>query len=183
MKDMKNNVQKITFTALMAAILCVVGPFVFPIGMVPMSFANMAIYLTIILLDKKRAVISTAVYLLIGFVGIPVFSGFTGGAGKLFGPTGGYLAGYLILSWSAGGILEILGDAKRKAILTQIFALMTGTLGLYMFGTLWMMYQSSLDFRTALSIGVIPFVLFDIVKIVAAVFLGKAVRKRIGSII
>ena len=111
---MKDKIQNLTYMALMAAIICIMGPFVIPIGMVPMSFANMAIYLTIILLDKKRATISVAVYLLIGFVGLPVFSGFTGGAGKLLGPTGGYLIGYLALSWVAGPVLERL---ERSMIL------------------------------------------------------------------
>ena len=112
---MKNTrIQKLTLTALMAALLCIAGPIVIPIGMVPMSFANMAIYLTIILLDKKQAITSTAIYLLIGLTGIPVFSGFSGGAGKLFGPTGGYLIGYLFLCWLAGTILEVLEKLNGK---------------------------------------------------------------------
>ena len=136
----------------------------------------MAIYLTIILLDKKRATISVAVYLLIGFVGLPVFSGFTGGAGKLLGPTGGYLIGYLALSWVAGTVLERL---ERSMIL----ALSIGTVGLYLVGTLWLMFQSKLDFVTALSIGVLPFIIFDIVKIIAAVMLGNSIKKRIGNML
>ena len=107
-----NNIQNLTLTALMAAILCIAGPIVIPIGMVPMSFANMAIYLTILLLDKKKAIISVILYLFIGFIGLPVFSGFTGGVGKLFGPTGGYLMGYLVMSLIAGKILEMVDKIK-----------------------------------------------------------------------
>ena len=180
MKSMKNNIQNLTLTALMAAILCIVGPIVIPIGMVPMSFANMAIYLTIILLDKKMATISVGVYLLIGFVGLPVFSGFTGGAGKLFGPTGGYLIGYLILTWVAGTILEKKAIPKRSV--EQIVALAAGTLGLYLFGSLWLMFQSNVDFMTALSIGVLPFVIFDAIKIVIAVILGATIKKRLSIV-
>ena len=197
---MKNNTQNLTLTALMAAVLCIVGPWVIPIGMVPMSLTNMVIYLTIILLDKKNAIISVILYLLIGFVGLPVFSGFTGGAGKVFGPTGGYLIGYLVLCLIASGILEIPGKGKKtskiwsdkplsgeKSVvkvkrIKQILALTAGTLGLYLFGTLWLMFQSKLGFVTALSIGVLPFLPFDIGKIVAAVCLGNAVKKRIRSI-
>ena len=179
---MKNKIQKLTFTALMAAVLCIAGPLVIPIGMVPMSLANMAIYLTIILLDKKRATISVAVYLLIGFVGLPVFSGFTGGAGKLFGPTGGYLIGYLALSWIAGMILEKRKFSGMKERTKQIVALATGTIGLYLLGTLWLMYQSNIDFVTALSVGVFPFVAFDTIKIVVASVLGISIKKRIPYI-
>lgn len=169
------KIQNLTFVALMAGVLCIVGPIAIPIGMVPMSLANLAIYLTIILLDKKRASISVAIYLLIGFVGLPVFSGFTGGAGKIFGPTGGYLVGYLALTWVGGSVLE--------KIKNPIFALTIGTVGLYLLGTLWLIGQSNLDFSTAFTIGVAPFVVFDFLKIVAAAFLGNSIKKRIRFLV
>lgn len=202
---MKYNIQNLTITALMAAIICIMGPIVIPIGTVPMSFTNLAIYLTILLLDKKKAVLSVGIYLLIGFIGLPVFSGFTGGAGKMFGPTGGYLIGYLALSWISGSILEKWTEVgKKKYILmkkyekvsfgkrkvekkdrirmVKIFlSLMAGTICLYVVGTLWLMQQSELDFLTALSIGVFPFVVFDVLKIIAALMLGQAVKKRLGN--
>lgn len=194
---MKNNIQNLTLTALMAAILCIMGPIVIPIGMVPMSFANMVIYLTIILLDKKRATISVALYLLIGFVGIPVFSGFAGGAGKLFGPTGGYLIGYLVLSWIAGTVLEILNKTndenkisispsnKVKSVekninYEQMLALAVGNISLYLVGTMWLMIQSKLTFVTALSVGVLPFAIFDVIKIILAISIGNSIKKRIS---
>ena len=116
----KSNIQNLTLTALVAAILCVIGPLVIPIGMIPMSLTNMVIYLAIILLDKKRATISVVIYLLIGFVGLPVFAGFTGGVGKLLGPTGGYLIGYLVLSWIAGKVLEALNRVQRTEKLIML---------------------------------------------------------------
>ena len=182
----RNKIQNLTLIAFMAAILCIVGPLVLPIGMVPMSLTNMAIYLTVLLLDKKRATISVGIYLLIGFTGIPVFAGFTGGAGKLLGPTGGYLIGYLGLSWIAGEILEVTDRKwlrkkcqKKFKNLGQMMALATGTIILYLVGTLWLMMQNEIDFVSALSIGVLPFIIFDAMKIVAAVTLGNAIKKRI----
>ena len=200
--DMRDNkIQNLTLAALVSAILCIMGPIVIPIGMVPLSFANMAIYLAIILLDKKKALISTAIYLLIGLVGIPVFSGFSAGAGKLLGPTGGYLIGYLVLSWIAGSVLEAVENrtlkktriddrdkerknfAVKEKILKQGFALLTGTLGLYLFGTLWLMYQSKLNLMTALTIGVFPFLVFDVIKILLAVSMGNSIKKRISFLV
>lgn len=175
----ENKIKKITFTALMAAILCIMGPIVIPVGMIPMSFANMAIYLAILLLDKKKAMISVALYLLIGLIGIPVFAGFSAGAGKLFGPTGGYLVGYLVLSFLAGSLLENVKYPGKQKVWYQILSLSVGTLGLYFVGTLWLMYQSKLSLITALSVGVFPFVFFDIVKIVLAVSMGNSIKKRI----
>ena len=182
MKNMKNKVQNLTLTALMAAILCVVGPVVIPIGMVPMSFTNMVIYLTIILLDKKRATISVAIYLLIGFIGLPVFAGFSGGAGKIFGPTGGYLLGYLVLSWVAGIILERFTFIDQK-ILKHLIALMIGTICLYLVGTLWLMFQSKLNFVTALSVGVLPFVIIDMIKMAVAVMLSDSIKRRMPDML
>ena len=180
----KSNIQNLTLTALVAAILCVMGPLVIPIGMIPMSLTNMVIYLAIIL-DKKRATISVVIYLLIGFVGLPVFAGFTGGVGKLLGPTGGYLIGYLVLSWIAGKVSEALNRVQRteKLKMKQMLALGVGTLGLYLVGTLWLMVQSNLTLVSALSVGVLPFVVFDIMKIVAAVALGNSIKKRIHNML
>lgn len=201
----KYNIQNLTITALMSAIICIMGPVVIPIGMVPMSFVNLAIYLTVLLMDKKKAVLSVGIYLLIGFVGLPVFAGFTGGAGKIFGPTGGYLLGYLFLSWISGSILEKWDEIKttgrlqqkeqdnihndketkrkkdRKRILKQFFALIAGTICLYVIGTIWLMLQSKLEIFSALSVGVFPFVGFDIIKIMVALMLSESIKKRIGN--
>lgn len=198
---MTSKVRNLTLTALMAAVLCIVGPWVIPIGMVPMSLANMVIYLTIILLDRKNAMISVILYLLIGLVGLPVFSGFTGGAGKVFGPTGGYLIGYLVLCLIAAAILKIPDNRKKQngtlederafekipmvkvRKIKQITALIVGTLGLYLFGTVWLMLQNNLEFMVALSVGVLPFIPFDFGKILAAVFLGSAIEKRMRNMV
>ena len=214
MKTMRNSIHNLTSTALMAAMICIAGPIVIPVGMVPVSFVNMAIYLAIILLDKKKATISILIYLLLGFVGIPVFAGFTAGVGKLFGPTGGYLLGYPLVGWIAGMILEkgkeagkkthditrhaekatkaerynkeekqeeILKKSRKNIIkIRQVAALATGTGFLYLTGTLWLMCQSRLNFVTAFSTGVLPFVFLDIIKIVMAILLGNSVKQRIS---
>lgn len=195
---MKNKMQNLTLTALMAAVLCVMGPFTVPVGVVPVSLTNMFIYFVVLIFGKKMAVRSVALYLLMGFVGLPVFSGFSGGAGKILGPTGGYLLGYLILSHVSGWLMETgfrfknkenrkksekrkrlsgLNSYKNYERQVEILSLMAGTVCLYLFGTLWLMYQSKLDFKSALWIGVVPFLAFDIIKIFAAVMLKERVKK------
>ena len=81
-------------TALLAAVLCIIGPFALPIGAVPVSLTTLVLYFLVYLLDGKHALISYTVYFLLGLVGLPVFSGFAGGIGKVAGPTGGYLIGF-----------------------------------------------------------------------------------------
>ena len=146
------------------------------------------LYLSVYILGKKHATISCGIYLLIGLVGIPVFSGFGGGAGKLLGPTGGYLIGYLALTyidgwcvekWSGGFGNDRVGSKGGLNFLMQGFGLAIGTVVCYLFGTLWLACQAGMDFMAALSVGVVPFVVGDAVKIVVGVLIGNMIRKRL----
>ena len=187
---MTKRTNTLTKIALMAALQCIISPFAiaFPISPVPMSLATLMLYLSVYILGKKHATISCGIYLLIGLVGLPVFSGFTGGAGKLFGPTGGYLIGYLALTWIGGWCVEkwssVSGNAggsgtSRLNFLLQMLGLVLGTAVCYLFGTLWLAYQAGMDFLAALSVGVLPFIIGDVVKIVVSVAVGNLVRKRL----
>ena len=102
MKNKKLTTYQMAVTALMAAALCVLGPLSVPIGAIPISLSNFVICLTAWLLGPKFGTLSVAVYLLIGLVGVPVFSGYGAGIAKLAGPTGGYLVGYLLLAFIGG---------------------------------------------------------------------------------
>ena len=95
MKNKKLTTYQMAVTALMAAALCVLGPLSVPIGAIPISLSNFVICLTAWLLGPKFGTLSVAVYLLIGLVGVPVFSGYGAGIAKLAGPTGGHLGGGL----------------------------------------------------------------------------------------
>lgn len=173
----------------MAALQCIISPFAiaFPISPVPLSPATLILYLSVYILGKKHATISCGIYLLIGLVGIPVFSGFTGGAGKLLGPTGGYLIGYLTLvfiggwcveKWSGFGNVGASGMGRLNFLL-QGLGLGLGTAVCYLFGSLWLAYQAGMSFGAALAAGVLPFVIGDVVKISVGVLVGNAVRKRL----
>ena len=84
------NTRQMVLIALVTAITCILAPFSIPIPFspVPISFTNLVLYISIFVLGYRSATASYIVYLLLGFVGLPVFSGFTGGVGKLAGPTG-----------------------------------------------------------------------------------------------
>lgn len=177
---MIKRTSTLTKIALMAALQCIISPFAiaFPISPVPMSLATLMLYLSVYILGKRHATISCGVYLLIGLVGIPVFSGFTGGAGKLLGPTGGYLIGYLSLTFISGWLIE-KWSVNRVGYLMQGLGLALGTVVCYLFGTLWLAYQSGMDFFASLGVGVLPFVVGDMVKIIVGVLVGNAVRRRL----
>ena len=100
------SVRQMAVIGVMTAVTCILAPFSIPIGPVPISMTNLAIYFSLYVLGMKNGTISYLVYLLIGLIGVPVFSGFTSGPEKLFGPTGGYLIGFLPMAILAGFLID-----------------------------------------------------------------------------
>ena len=184
--ESKNGTKKLTtyqltLTAVMAAVICVLGPIsiAIPVSPVPISLASMAVYLAVTVLGMKLGTLSCLIYLLLGLVGIPVFAGGSAGAAKLFGPTGGYLIGYLFLALIAGAFVGRFAENKWKNIAFAALGMILGTIVLYALGTAWLAYSAGMDFQAALWAGVIPFIPGDLVKMVIAVLLGSAVRGRL----
>ena len=167
----RSSLYKLTSCALMAALLCVLAPVAVPVGPIPVTLATLVLYLSVWVLDTRCALISTALYLLLGAAGLPVFSGWQGGLGKVAGPTGGYMVGYLLLVL-VGGLIK--KASKERVVLTGL-GLVLGTVFLYAFGTAWFIFQTESDILYALSVCVLPFIGFDLVKIVLACAIGKPV--------
>lgn len=173
----KTNTKQLALIGLMAAVICVLGPisFVIPISPVPVSLGFLAIYFAVCVLGMKRGLLSVTVYVLLGFAGVPVFTGFTGGAGKLLGPTGGYIIGYFFMALICGFFI----DKFANNIVISLPGMLLGTAACYLFGTLWLAHQASLSFPAALSAGVLPFIPGDLVKLVLAMTIGLQLRKRL----
>ena len=175
---MRNSkIANLTMIGLMTAVLCIMGPLslVIPISPVPISLTNLAICLTVILLGMKRGTLVTLGYLFIGFIGVPVFSAFTGGPGKLIGPTGGYLIGFVFLALIAGYFVERHPGKPGWTALGMAL----GTIALYTLGTAWLAYAAGMAFTQALFAGVVPFVIGDAVKITLAIMVGFPLKKRL----
>ena len=172
--------RDMTLTAVMAALICIAGPLVVPVGPVPLSLATFAVYLAGAVLGKKRGAIAVGLYLLIGIIGVPVFSGFSGGFQKLAGVTGGYLAGYLPCAFLSGLGAERAEKSGRKWLLPALAA--AGTAALYALGTAWFMIQTGNTVGAALGLCVVPFLPGDAVKIIAASLLAGPVRKAAGIV-
>lgn len=173
---MRHNTRDMTLVAVMAALICVAGPLTVAIGPIPLSLATFAIYLAGALLGPGRGALAVALYLLIGAVGVPVFSGFSGGFQKLAGVTGGYLVGYVPCAWLSG--LGARGEAKdARWRLPAMMAL--GTAVLYAIGTAWFMLQTKNPLGAALGMCVLPFLPGDAIKIAAAALLARPIRRAI----
>lgn len=171
----KINIKQMTMIGIMTALLCVLSPFSIPVGVIPLSLTTVAILLSIYLLGTWKGMISLLLYLLIGLIGMPVFSGFSSGPAKLFGPTGGYFVGYFFLAAISGIFLD---KFKGKKI-PSLCGMLIGTAFLYLFGTAWLAYQAKMTFRAALWAGVIPFIPGDLIKITLVLFLGPIIKQRL----
>lgn len=163
-------------TALMTAVTCILAPLSVPIGPVPISFTNLAIYISLYLLDWKRGTVSYFLYLLIGFAGLPVFSGFTGGVAKLAGPTGGYIVGFIPMAIIAGIVIDHFNQRWL-----QLLGMIIGTAICYALGTAWFCMQAGYTVSAALAVCVFPFIPADLVKMLIAMTIGPAIRQRMGS--
>lgn len=172
--------KELTLIGVMTAVTCVMGPFAIPIPFspVPISLTNLAVYLTVYVLGMKFGTISYVVYLCLGAVGLPVFSAFSGGLGKLAGPTGGYLVGFIFLALIAGFFIERFPSSLPMAVLGMVL----GTAVCYLFGTVWLSRQLSLSFTAGLAAGVIPYIPGDIIKIIIAALLGTKLRAAVKKI-
>ena len=173
--EKKLTTYQMAVTALMAAVLCVLGPLTVPIGAVPISLANFVICLTAWLLGPKFGTLSVAVYLCIGLIGVPVFSGYGAGLAKLAGPTGGYLVGYLLLALIGGLFIE---KSNGNPVVSGI-GLVLGDAACYVLGTAWFVFQIQCELGYALSVCVYPFIALDLAKIVVSCVVGALLRKRL----
>lgn len=145
---------------------------------VPFTLQTLGIFLTLIILGGMYGTITILGYLLLGCVGLPVFSGFSGGIGVVLGPTGGYIIGFLatgIVFW----LLEVL---LGKSMRIKAVSLIMGLAVCYLFGTLWFVRvysatNSLIGFKAAILMCVVPFLAFDLGKLVVAILVGKRVLR------
>ena len=169
--------KRMALIGVMTAVTCVLGPLSIPlpISPVPISFTNLAIYLSLYVLGMKAGTIRYLVYLLLGFAGLPVFSGFSGGVAKLAGPTGGYLVGFIFMAIVGGRVIDRFpGKYALHAV-----GLVIGTAICYVFGTVWLAGQLGMTFVAGLGVGVMPYLPADAAKILLALLVGPKLRKEI----
>ena len=136
-----SDVKKLALTGLMTALLAVFSQIAIPLPMVPINLALLAVYLAAFLLDRRGALISVALFLMLGAMGLPVFANFQGGPSALFGKTGGYLIGYLCTA-AAVASLRPWADSFWKRCLVCL----AGLLACYVPGTAWFMLLTNLGF-------------------------------------
>ncbi len=173
----KTKIHTMALIGIMAALICAAAPISLPVGPVPISLGTLALYFSALILGAKKSFMALVVYVLIGAVGLPVFSGFSGGIGKLFGPTGGYILGYFFMVPIIGLTADIFGEKRIILFLGAVL----GTIVLYFFGTVWLIYSAQMDPAAAVAEGVLLFLPGDFIKIILAVVFAPIIKNRLRT--
>ena len=190
---METNRQftKTTYMALcglFAALMAICSLISIPLGFtpVPVNLATLGVFLAGGLLGKKYGTIAVTVFVLVGAVGIPVFSEFRGGFSVLAGPTGGYIIGYIVGAFLVGLLIEKLlpgktsrpveGRTRVKELLSCAFARVIGLIACYLLGTIWFMFTTNTGIWAALISCIFPFLPGDALKITAGAILVQKLR-------
>lgn len=171
----------ITRVALMAAVTAVAAQITVPISPVPFTMQVLAVILSGLLLGVRTGALAQAIYVLVGAVGVPVFAGFKGGLGIVLGPTGGYLISYPIAAAVAGLAAHTVARAsRRKALWTGFLWGCAGLAVIYALGATWLAVVAGLSPAEALATGVLPFVVFDLIKVALAALVAVAAAPAIA---
>lgn len=167
----------LAYVAVCAALMAVCSWISIP-ATVPFTLQTFAVFCSLGLLGGRRGTAAILVYLLLGALGVPVFAGFSGGIGILFGTTGGYLLGFILM-----GLVYWLGERlSMDSRNIRIISMILGLLLCYAFGTAWFMFvyarqTGAIALGTALAWCVVPFILPDLVKLALALLLSGRLRK------
>ena len=169
----KINIHQMILISLFAA-LTAVGAFLsIPIGLVPISLQNLFTFLSGMVLGSKLGTFSQLIYILLGVVGLPVFSGFRGGFGVLLGPTGGFLTGFVISTYVVGKIIEKMEDVRTWS---YFIVGLVGIIIIYACGVTQLLIVTEIGLKEAVLVGIIPFLPGDFLKLITASLLAIRIK-------
>lgn len=179
----KNKTFQLTLAAMFAALIAV-GSWIsipLPFTPVPINLATLFVFLTGAILGAKWSLAAVGVYLALGAVGAPVFSGFSSGVGILVGPTGGYLIGYLVGAVIIGLLTAKIAhsssaSSKSVKFIALILSFVVGLTALYALGTAWFIHVTGQTLMAAIMACIVPFLIGDALKILAAALLAMRLK-------
>jgi Uncharacterized conserved protein len=172
----KTSIKGLVYASLFGA-LTAAGAFIhIPLPPVPITAQTFFLNVAALLLGGPLGAVSQFIYVLLGVVGMPVFAGGKAGLGVIFGPTGGYLLGFIIAAFVIGMINQM---KKSAGIFWHIFSMLIGMLIIYFLGSLQLSLVAKMSFHKALAVGVLPFIPGDIIKILLAAIISSQLKGRI----
>ena len=162
----------IILTALFAALSAALSQLAIPLGPVPIVFTQVSVFLAAGLLGWKWGALSQLLFVAMGTIGLPVFSGMRGGWAHLVGPTGGFVLGYILAALIAGLLLDHFGRSFKVVLPVLIL----GALLIYLPGLPWMAYVLRMPLRGAFMTGMLPYLPGDLFKIALCAVLIPKIR-------
>lgn len=174
---MKIKTSDLCKMALCTAFMCVSAYIAVPLPFTPILITaqTLAVNMTALVLKPKQAVFVQIIYTLLGIIGLPVFSGGTGGLGRLLGPSGGYLIGYILAMFFISLAVRN-SDSIRRYIAASVCI---GIPIIYICGTIGMLIYAKDGFWAVVTASVLPFIPLDIVKCVLASYAARLVKKAV----
>lgn len=173
------STRSIARCGVLVALLAASAWITVPLGPVPFTMQTFVLALLPQVVSTRDAVFTVVVYLLLGAVGVPVFSGFQGGLGVLMGPTGGYLLGFAAGMPVAGAVAHADVLPRRARGVAAGIALLAVS---YTLGTLQLMNVYGIDAPAALAVAVVPFVVPDVVKVAMSVGVAERINRALGAV-
>lgn len=172
----RSNIKTIdlVMTGMLTAIICIMAPISLQIEAIPFTLGLFAIFLIGALLSPRYALLSVIVYILIGVCGLPVFSNYKSGPQVLIGATGGYLMSYPLMTLITSLSYKYIKKYKIPALAC---GMVISLVLCYLLGTLWFIHITNNSFYSALFLCVIPYIPFDLLKIVLAISISMVIRK------
>lgn len=170
-----NKTAEMTKMALMVAMNCVSAYIIIPLpfSISPLALQTLIVNLTGYVLNAKQAFMTMLVYLLVGLAGVPVFTGGSAGPGKLFGPTGGYIIGFLVTAVFLAYFKGEKYNFKRYALLGCVIGIPL----IYVFGVVQLKLITGMGWDKAIMTGALPFIPLDIVKCLAAAVIAGPINR------
>ena len=170
-----NKTAEMTKMALMVAMNCVSAYIIIPLpfSLSPLALQTLIVNLTGYVLNAKQAFMTMLVYLLVGLAGVPVFTGGSAGPGKLFGPTGGYIIGFLVTAVFLAYFKGEEYNFKRYALLGCVIGIPL----IYVFGVVQLKLITGMGWDKAIMTGALPFIPLDIVKCLAAAVIAGPINR------
>ncbi|WP_251551450.1 biotin transporter BioY [Neobacillus muris] len=172
-----NRLKMWIFSALFAAIIGILAQVTIPLPLVPITGQTLAVGLAATILGSRYGTLSVILYALMGAIGVPVYSGMSGGFGVIVGPTGGFIIGFIPAAFLTGLILE----KTSYTVINGMIANTAGMLITLVFGTVWLKIVASITWGAALTSGFYPFLIVGLIKAFLASWIGIAVYKRLVS--
>jgi biotin transport system substrate-specific component len=155
-----------------------------PLGPIPFTLQTLSLILVLLILTPAEALGAVGGYLAIGLIGLPVFAGFRGGFGVLLGPTGGFLTGFFVAALAVALLRVLLEDRVgghwAAAAVLDVLCVVAATVAYYAVGVLWFSFSTGATISASLAVCVLPFLIPDILKAVAAFVCAQPIRVALG---